>query len=567
MEHVNTTNSEANNNSDIEAFAQIDVERWGVIHDFETEGEIFYSSERNGNTFTIKTYDNDIEVLDDFSIDVPESANQIEVIDHHSTQFFTENATNEFLVYLHYFDDENPGPEGQIFEIWVIESDGTIVEQMTGTNAEAKLDAEGNHKLYTYFNDETSMTTINAYDVTTWEVDNSYTIDSELINYFMGVPFSFMDVDGEEYIVIAHYESLFMDNATLEVYPDNKLIVKLLNFDLEEQKIMELDIDSRYPDAGEFVAPMATFGQFYRDHTYDISSDIFNADSQLEIVYGIQYYDMIADNEWSTYLVANEDGEMIHELNEYLIDSYTDMMSIEGQDNQLAFLMGEDGMATNLGFFDIESWSFQKIFTAEYYGDILSNKFNRIPAEDSYHFLISLGEPDEEDGNTYGVVNEYTADGQLHNRQRFTLPENIQLFTPVLTPYALIPNLFTEENDDLHYMYLYKEQSSDGPIFNNLVFSKGLDDILVEFRGDTSAGNIVGSTFLTDGNGTFDKMTIQYESPNDALITDFYRLPFTTTLGTEDLENIQFAFYPNPTDGQVKIDASEPVKFIQVVRP
>ncbi|MGO1728732.1 MAG: T9SS type A sorting domain-containing protein, partial [Flavobacteriaceae bacterium] len=133
-----------------------------------------------------------------------------------------------------------------------------------------------------------------------------------------------------------------------------------------------------------------------------------------------------------------------------------------------------------------------------------------------------------------------------------------------LTPYALIPNLFTEENDDLHYMYLYKEQSSDGPIFNNLVFSKGLDDILVEFRGDTSAGNIVGSTFLTDGNGTFDKMTIQYESPNDALITDFYRLPFTTTLGTEDLENIQFAFYPNPTDGQVKIDASEPVKFIQV---
>lgn len=547
---------------EIEPFAGIDVARWGVITNIETEGEILFSSERIGNDFKVITYDEDIEIVENFSLEIPESANQFEILNHYSTNFFSNDGYGEFLVYLHYFEGPDPGPDDQIWEIWAVNSNGDILEKMNGFAAEAKVDAAGNHKIFTYFDDDTTVT-INSFDVSTWNIVDTYTFDSELVFFFHGSPFNFLTVDGVEYIALAHYKHLFMDNMTFEVFPDNNLMIRLLDLNLEVVKTMAMDIETRYPDAGEFVIPMADFGTFYRDNRYDISSDIFNSDSKLEVVYGIYYYDMIGDNEWSTYMVANEDGDMIHELNEYIIDSFNEMNSIDGQDNQLGFLMGEDGQATNLAFFNIESWEFEINFEAIHDGDRLSSSFNRIPKDDSYHYLIGLGAPDEENGNIYGVVGEYERDGSLFNRQRFLLPENVVLFQPVLSRYALIPNLFVDD-DQLYYMYIYKEMGTTGSVSNNLVISKDTEDYLVEFRGDTGMGNVIGSTFLKDGNGTFNKMTVQYETGNGGMHTDFYRLPLQSILGVEATSVTQFALYPNPTKDFVNIKADIATKAIQV---
>lgn len=547
---------------EVEPYAQIDVNRWGVIKNIDTNGEVLYSSERVGNDFNVVTYNDDIEMVENFSIEIPANANQAEVLNHYSTNFFSNDGLGEFMIYLHYFDPEIEGPEGQIWEIWVVNSNGDILQELTGYFAVAKVDEEGNHKLYTYF-DEDDEVIIKSIDVTTWEVADTYTFDSELINFFMGSSFDFITIEGEEFIVIAHYESLFMDNTTLEVFPDNSLIVKLLDFDFNEVKTMSLNIDSRFPEAGEFTIPQAQFGMFYRDRTYDISKNIFNDDNKLEIVYGIYYYDMMADNEWNSYIVANEDGEILHELNEYVIDNFTEMNSIDGFDNQVGLLMGEGGMANELGFFNIESWSFDHIFDAVTDGDQLSDKFNRIPAEDSFHYVIGLGQPDEGIEGVFGVIGEYQRDGTMFERHQFLLPNDVVLFTPILTRYALIPNLFME-NNEVYFMYIYKEMHENGSIFNNLVISNQISNPLVEFRGDTSQGNIIGSTFLTDGNGNFNKMTIEYEFAYDDIRTDFYRLPFTGNLSVSDPLFSEFSFYPNPSDGLVHIKAAKVAKEIQV---
>lgn len=559
---VSNNSTHSNSDLDMEAFAQIEVDGWGIISEFGTGGEIFYSIDRVGTTASVKTYDNDLEVAESFTIEVPESANQVEVLNHYSSDFFTDDTTKEFLIYVHYFDDQIPGPEGQMWEIWVVNSDGEILEELPATSGEAKIDADGNKKFYTYF-DNDEVVTIDSYNVETWEIDDSYSFDTELIHFFMGSPFEFANVDGQEYIVIARYKHLFMDNGTMEVYPDNNLIIKLLDLDFNEVKSMSLDIETRYPDGGEYLVPMAEFGMFYKDKRYDVSKDIFNSDDKFEVVYGVYYFDMMNDAEWSNYLVANEDGEVLHELNEYIIDSFTDISSIEGQDNQLGFLMGVNGQATNLGFFDIESWEFVMNFTAEHNGDLLSNKFNRIAHEDTYHFLIGMGEPDIEGDAIYGVINEYTTTGEEFERHQFEMPSDVVLFDPVLTSYSLIPNLYTEEEGQ-HFMYTYKQQDPNGSsIFNNLVIAKDSDTILVEFRGDTEAGNITGSAFLTDGNGTYDKMTVQYEL-GDRWITDFYRLPFDTTLAVEDHIFSRFSFYPNPTSGLVNIQSDIAAVSVQV---
>lgn len=548
---------------DIEAFAQIEVDRWGVLTDFDTGSDVFYSLDRTGNTASVKTYDNDLEIADSFSIEVPASANQVELINHYSSNFFSADSGKEFLIYLHYFDDEVSGPEGQIWEIWVVNSEGDVLHELPATIAAyPKIDSEGNKKLFTYFDDYDNVT-ITSYDVETWEVEDTYNIDADLINFFMGSPFDFTNIDGQEYIVIARYKHLFMDNATLEVYPDNNLIIKLLDLEFNEVKSMSLDIEDAYPGQFEFLLPMAEFGSFYKDNRYDISKGIFNDDDKFEVVYGIYYSDLMNDNEWTNYILANEDGEVLGELNEYLIDGFTDMNSIEGHDNQIGFLMGENGDATSIGFFDIESWEMAMNFGASHNGDLLSNKFNRIAHEDTYHYVIGMGEPDMVGNTTYGVITEYTTTGEEFERHQFELPEDVVLFDPVLTSYALIPNLYTQEEGQ-YFMYVYKQQATDQSfIFNNLVVAKDSDNVLVEFRGDTDAGVITGSAFLRDSNGVYDKMTVQYEI-GDRWITDFYRLPFDTTLGVEDNVYSTFSFYPNPTSGIVNIHSDINASSVQV---
>ncbi len=539
----NTTSS-ARAATQVEPFAQIDITRWGIIDKAENTGEILFSSERTGNSYTVKTYSDDIEVVDNFTIQVPASANQVDVMNHYSTGFFNTDADREFLIFLHYFEGVNPGPDDQVWEVWVVNSKGEILQKVDGYAAETKTDAEGKKKLFTYFADESSVT-INAIAVATWNIQNTYLLNADLIKFFMGSPFNFVKIDGQEYMALAHYKHLFMDNATLEVFPDNKLMVKLLDFNLQEVKTMALDIETRYPEAGPYVIPMAEFGMFYRDQSYNISRNIFNTDSKLEIAYGVYYYDMIADNEWSTYRVANEDGVMIHELNEYIVDNFQEMNSIPGHDNQLAFLMGEEAMATKIAFFNIESWTFDLILDAVHNNDQLSASFNRIPRGNDFNYLIGIDSPDEENGNIYGVINEYSRTGATVNRKRFLLPQDVVLFQPILTRYALLPNLYANDNQ-LYYTYVYKQKTGNSPVYNNLVVAKDTQEKLVEFRGDTARGNIIGSTFLTDGNGTFNKMTVQYEKGSNPIHTEFYRLPFENILSVDTPSVSTFGVYPNP---------------------
>lgn len=553
--------------SDISPFKRLEVQNWGAITNIEDNTYVYFSTEINATNFNIKTYDDEFNVEEDFSITVPSSANQVQLMDHYSTNYFNNDNTKEFMVYVHYFDPNISGPKGQIWEVWIVDSDGNVLNELTGNAAFAKYDNNNNKVLYTYGADLDYNATITAYDGGTLQVIDTYPIDADLINFYMGAPFDFATIDGQEYLVVSHYEFLFMDNMTLEIFPDNHLIVKLLNYDFDEVKSMSFDIQSRFGE-DEFVSPMAEFGTFSSnaDKNFNISKDIFNPDNKLEVVYGIYYYDMIQDVEWSTFIVANEDGDVIHELNEYIVGIDYDIANIDGEDTQIAFLYGEnEPEATTLGFFDIESWNMVSTFDAVHQGDQLSDKFNRIPFESTYHYLIGIGSPDEINGDYFGVINEYKIDGTLVKRNQLYLPSGVQLFEPIMATTVLKDNLFTTENDDRYFLYTYKESAADGRVLTNLTIASDAENILAEFRGDGPDGNIVGAGITVDPSGVnVENMYTLYESTNDKLFVDLYKLPFDTTLGVDDFENTSFSIYPNPSNGIINVETSVLAKDIQI---
>lgn len=556
----NTPYSVSNSEDDeISPFARIDVQYWGVLNHIENNNNIYFSSEIEGTNFNVKTYDEFFNVEDDFTITVPESANYVALINHYSTDYFNSEGTREYMIYVHHFDPEIMGPEGQIWEVWIVTSDGEILGTLEGNAAYAKYDSNNEKVLYSFKMDYNEDITIFAYDPIDFEIIDTYSIDADLVTFYMGMPFSFINIDEQEYLMVSHYESLFMDNMTLEVFPDNHLIVKLLDYDFQEVKTMSFDIQSRF-DTGPFVIPMANFGTFFTnsDKDFNISKDIFNSDNNLEVLYGINYYDMIQDADWSTFLVADENGEMIHELNEYIVGVNSDMLSIEGEDTQIAFLYGEDApVATKLGFFDVESWEMVSSFDAFYQGDQISDNFNRIPFEDTYHYLVGIGSPDVVNGDYFGVINEYTIAGDLHMRHQLYVPNDVELFQPILTSQVLTPNLFTEENDDLHFLYVYLQNDGTGSMVNNLVVARDAENILVEFRGDGVNGNITNAGITMNGdNSSVDNFYVQYEAVGSFQSVDFYKLPFGETLGVDDFENVSFAIYPNPSSGVINVESN-----------
>lgn len=91
-----------------------------------------------GNSYTVKTYSDDVEVVDNFTIQVPASANQVEVMNHYSTGLFSTDADREFLIFLHYFEGVNPGPDDQVWEVWVVNSKGDILKKLDGYAAEPR---------------------------------------------------------------------------------------------------------------------------------------------------------------------------------------------------------------------------------------------------------------------------------------------------------------------------------------------------------------------------------------------------------------------------------------------
>lgn len=564
-----STNYTTRDNEDngILPFARIEGQMWGSLNVMDSDALVYFSSEHVGTNFNVKVYDEEFNITDSFSVVVPESANRVQLLNHYSTDYFNDDATDEFMIFVNYFDPEIMGPEGHIMELWAIDSDGEKLASYTGNTAWPKVDGDGNKKMFTYIYDDNEGATISAYDVSDASLINTYTVSNDLLNFFMGSPADFTTIDGQEYLVVAHYESLFMDNMNMEVYPDNHLIVKLLDYDFEEVKTMTLNIESRF-DLADNVIPAAEFGTFHTnaDKNFNISTDIFNSDSKMEVLYSISYFHMMDDTEWTSLIVANEDGDIIHALDEYIIDINNDMVAIEGHDTQIGLLYGEyNAQATNLGFFDVESWEMVFSFEAMQGDDLLSNKYNRIPYEDTYHYLIGLGNSDVEDGNQYGVINEYAINGDLHKRHQLYLPENVELFEPIMGSNVFKENLFTTENDDLHFLYLYLERSEDDMVLNHLVIASDAENILAEFRGDGVDGNIVGAGMLLDANvGGTDSMYLQYEAGGRDILVDFYKLPLTGSLSVEDFINNSFSVYPNPSTGVINVASDIVAKDIKI---
>lgn len=499
---------------------------WGQLKNVDTDEWLTFQQSFKygaGANVEMKLLDENLAVSKEFTFNIPTTANGVYVLNTVSSKIIDNSTDLKFLVYIHYFEGGS-GPEFQKDGIWVVNDKGEILNKMEGAGATFVPNNSGSVDLFA-FTDNDEVVTVNAlnYDLSQ---KSTYSFPSVLTYNLVGSPLSFMKVKGENKIVIAHYEKLFLNNDTFEVTPDNNLLVKILNRDLVEEKTIPLDITSSYPEE-PFTFGLGNFGVFYFNYKYDVSDKIFNNDEDLEIVYGITYEDLMADNSWTHYYVANEQGTRLKSFETNVI-SGTEMMSIPGQDDQIGLILGEGESGTGIQMFDINSWTPKFEFPAVYNDEQLASDYNRVPSANGYSYLISMASGIQENGKTYGVINRYTADGAFEKAIKLDIGVDPQLFIAVLNSDSLNPHIFNND-DDIEYTYVHKHKFPTGnKIYNEFTIAKETGPAIFTAKGDKPYGDVTASGFLFTKNGaSFNKLALVYNNYEEFITTEFYDLPFS----------------------------------------
>lgn len=523
----NISNFHSTANKSISPSATIVTKTWGQIKNIDNnELQMFQMDYQYGTgaNVSIKLMDDNMATVRQINFNIPETTNSIRMIAQASSAVGSSTSELKLMIFLHYFEG-GIGPNFQKSKIWVVDGNGEKIGEFDATGAYLLKKPSGNPDILTYFDDNTNVR-MKIYD-SELNPKNSLTVPTELIMNYSGSPLNFLNVKGEDKIVVVHYEKKYMDNSTLEVTPDNHLLVKIYDTGLSNlEKIIPLDISTIYPEQ-PYTFALGKFGTYFLKSRYDITDNVFNSDDSLEIMYGIDYEDLLHDKSWTNYYVANEQGNRIKSLEKDIIDIY-EMDAVEGQDNQIGLIIGSGNMGTGIEMFSIESWNTDISFPAVYNGDQLSIYFNRIKDNGGYSYLMGLGQAVNENGTYYGVINNYSKTGEFIKNIKLNIGETPMSFIPILWTGALTPNVYNTDNA-MEYTYVYKMKNmSTNKIFNVFNVAKENSDIIFSVNGETEKGDVQSSGFVLDKTGgKFNKLAVTYRTSSTYYTTEFYDLPFS----------------------------------------
>lgn len=471
---------------------------------------------------SLKFLNPDTKLNKELTLALPSTANFYSILSETSNFNFNGNTKMKFLMFAHYFEG-GMGPEYQKTAVWMYDEDGTVLKKFENTSdVKFVKNTDDTTSIYTYNDDETTVD-IAVYDQNLESI-SSKTYGSELFLFFSGSPISFIKINGQEKMVVARYEKLFMDNATLEVTPDNHLVIEIYDQNLNLEKQTNIALPAYEQDS--YIFGLAEFAVFYGDNKYEITQNVFNSDSNLEFLYGIAYQDLMQDNSWTNYFVADEQGNTLKSLEDRVV-TFIPMKEIAGQDDQMSFITTDEEGNQAIKMFDIASWQTATDFTAEYNGELLSSNYNRIPFEDSYQYLIGLGEPLLQGDNYYGVINKYSPTGEFSGKVKLNIGTDPLGFTPLLYDDILESKVFDNDNE-LEYNYVYRFQyPGDQNVYNSFNVADETGGLIFTVNGNQSNGNVTGSGFLVDTNDKPYKLGVIYgESSQSIKTTEFFDIPF-----------------------------------------
>ena len=226
---------------------------------------------------------------------------------------------------------------------------------------------------------------------------------------------------------------------------------------------------------------------------------------------------------------------------------------VAGQNDQIVALVGEGDMVSNLRVYNLPNFDLVYDFPAMHNDDLLSLNFNRIPAENSYHYVIGLSQFETDADKKYGVVKHYDSSGKEVNKVRLPVTNESERFSVFLTETTLDPKIVNDD-DKIEYVYAYQDRINDVQA-NTYAIAQDENNVIATFSGRTDKGNVNSAGYLTNRKGEFDRLYIYYGGDYSAtsFLTEFYKIPMQT-LKVNDISNAKQSIKYLSNVNQIRID-------------
>lgn len=500
---------------------------WDSWINTETGEESFFRYSFDTYKENPEHFNNYLRTLHIYPLDEDwKDAGHIEVAlpDYHCNACYIvpERSGDAFAIFIHYFSQVGTGDNSkyQVWNVWIINNQGEIIKKYDDMTSAMFVEGQW---LLVNNNDYRENFEATFVDPVTFEENNKITFPQELSVGINGPNFMVTEFEGETLYMTLYYEkTYYVDKETWLFNTGNRLIFDIYDKDVVRLKRIRLEMDQFQKEDYHF--PSIAYGFF--PAKFDITKDVFNSDSKWEFAMPV-FVTTYADGDWYEFYVINEDGDVIKSYEEPVSDFFY-QSDLEGFDSQMSFIQADEEGNQSLVFFNIESWEVDATFNARHgeEQDLISVYTTRIKRDNNtYDYMIGLGEPEIVDGTIYGLVKAYNKSGKETDKIMLALPEGSSNYVPSLATNLLDPRLF-DTDKRMDYMYTYK-------LNNNyyVAFSKNGEKepfLVLEPNKHGTPWNY--NFFYEEGTNTPKEFVVNYyDDAKGTYHVYFYELPLVVT--------------------------------------
>ncbi len=486
----------------------------------------------------IVVYDNEHNERGNITIQIPEDkqVNSIQAIPMLSTKFFDRDEKSvEMMVYVHFV--LSPGVTIDSTFIYSL-TDGSKILAYEGTAefTESVISSWETYQrliIYSEIEDgDNYLVRFNIYKPAGWrgtapELEKTFDVDFELINYSEGPCFHIHDVNGKPYYVITHYAKPWASGYELD--PDSGTFLDPIPTENNSYVIETYDRNFNRVDSFGVALTQAedtfwpAFGGFGMFSDSDLSEGYFTGDGKLNYVVTLYDYIRAIDNSRYYFQVYSE-GKLVNTICDNVTDLWFPVANLKGHEDQWAFLQ-TIGNEQSIQTVDLPSCTKVAHIPAAIEGESITSYMNRVPDGDSYLYCFKMAYAAEDgDGNTIGRIGWYTPDLKLDHFTNLNLGKNNQYFTPNLNDNCLNPYL--ADTDDGHEIYfLTKESRATGTTLDNVFYITREDgEVLFRISGDDTRD--IATVSILDQNTSKPEFLVGFaDRKTDDFYIEFYSLP------------------------------------------
>lgn len=535
--------------NDIQPLGEMkDVEQWGYGTMIEDNTPVLFSQSHTWVPFnenfgyitdvTFKFYDGDMKVIQTVFVDMPDNTQRVTVLGQFSRRVFNNDTKFEFMVQSHYFTTPGEGPSSVRDVVYVVNENGEVIREINECSGVVLVENENSfdraivYKIFTnnYEHEEGAKIVVESRNPKSWDLLHTFEFDEILTAYTTGYCFDIVEIEGVQYMFTAHYEKPWaISNG--EVDPetgewsdptpdlDNRYVITL--YDMNYDVVKEM----KFPLFGLKEQPLSTvsFG-FFSSMKYDLSKNLYNNDDKFEVVYGMSRYIISCDCDQLDYFLLDEDGKELRRMDYAVMESFP-VSAVKGFADQMVVVLPEGEGGGTFRFIDALSWDIVVDFAGVYNGELLTFSFDRVAFGDSYAYAFGLGQAEEVGNKIYGGIVYYNSEGREVKRMRFLLPDDVQLWEPIINSETLNPHVF-DVDDEVEYISFMKQGTPGGKLINSFNIWKENGDVVCSWKGNSTDGDLSGAGF-TYNDGKPSMLYILFTNPSTELLTSkFYELPF-----------------------------------------